>query len=153
VIWQEPFLTWIHEIDNGRPMLVDRGEMSLEGDTLIERGSSTTPDGSVSYEEVYERLPGGTADVIVLRTAPRVAALGAVARVGPHELVVVDDRPGGGEIAARYSRQTRGTWTVNLALGPQEVLPETMNLSADSAPGVSLQLFGRAEVWEISERA
>ena len=29
VIWEEPFLTWIHEIDSATPMPVDRGECAL----------------------------------------------------------------------------------------------------------------------------
>ena len=122
---------------------------------MIERGVVTGAEGSTCYEEVYERLPGGTADVLVLRTVTGRSAdsFGIVVRVGPHELVVVDDRPAGGKLAARYSRHCDGNWTVDLALGPQHLMPEMMNFSVGSVGDGCLRLGGREDVWEIAERA
>jgi len=114
--WDGARLTWTHEIDidPARRAVPDVGAVELAGDVLVERGGT----GDDSYVEEYLRLTGSK-DEVVVRTArlPDRALHGVWAQAGGHRLVIVDDRPLGGELVAEHAMLDDAGWRRRLAFG------------------------------------
>ena len=112
--WDEPHLTWHHEIDLAdEPGDGDVGEVAWDGDDLVETGTFTDDDGSLhTYVEVWRRLPGSDGP----RHTELLGPTGLRVRAGDHALTVVDERPQGGEYRACYRRLDAGAWVAVLEL-------------------------------------
>ena len=115
--WDEPHLTWHHEIDLAdEPDPTedgDVGEVTWDGDDLVERGTFTDGDGlQHTYVEVWRRLPGSDGP----RRTARLGSHGITVQAGDHTLTVVDERPDGGAYRASYRRLDAGTWITVLEL-------------------------------------
>lgn len=99
-----PHLTWTHELDIA-PSTVDRGEMSWEGEDLIERGTAPFPGtaGPVPYVERWRRL----ADDRPVRAFR--SAHGIRVDAGRHSLALVQE---GVALAATYRLHGPIGWRV-----------------------------------------
>ena len=137
--WAPPHLTWTHAIDaepDGDG--VDRGVISFVGDDLVEEGE-VVGDHVIHYRERWRRLPGSPGVVLAA-----VAEGGCAVRVGDHASVVVDRRPSGGAIAARYLRWDGTGWSAELDFGDaaeRDRLP--MPLQPDAALPAGWSWAGR----------
>ena len=138
--WADPYLTWSHTVDAERQSddaelhsdAADRGLISFVGDDLIEEGEFTT-DRVVTYREHWHRLAGGGGPVVAATTDGGVAV-----RVGDHAAVVLDRRPTGGGIAARYDRWDGTAWHSELRYGDErscEELPPMLDFDAGPPDG------------------
>jgi len=132
--WRDARCRWIHDLDldvDGARRL-DAGELVRAGDELLERGEDL--DGVPGpYEERWRRLPGPPSPVAVLR-----AEGGLAVRVGDHAAAVLDDRPLGGGIVARYQRRVGERWVDEIVVGdgPLARLPAPEDPAGwRSAPG------------------
>ena len=129
--WDDPFLSWAHDLDLDPSGAPDVGHLRHEGDDLVETGTSDGPDGAVTYTEVWRRLPGSGGPHVAMT---RDDGLGTLVRTGHHAITVVDDRPSGGPYRACYRTASAHGWTVSLALGPgAEHLPEPPGAAAAPA--------------------
>lgn len=158
VIWEEPVVTWVHEIDNISLGSVDRGEVTLEGDILTERGIWSTFEGPIPYEEVYERQHAGDIrnEVIVLRTVENTEGTltGMCVRVGNHQILMIDDRPAEMGLVAQYAlRSGEEHWEPQLTLGDPTALPHIPISIRDLGVGDVITLPGRSEVWRLVARS
>ena len=121
-VWDAPTLRWIHDLDLDPAGGDDVGALDLDGDELVERGTSAGPDGPVPYTEVWQRLPGSHPPHLALR---REDGLGVLVRTGAHALVVVDERSLGGAYLACHRTGSDDGWSVALQLGDDaDRLPE-----------------------------
>lgn len=91
--WDAPFLRWRHEIELAQAAGDDVGEVSWDGEDLVEQGTF----GTTRYREVWRRVGPAGAPVAEVRAVSSI-----VVTVGPHRLAVVDQRPRGGEFRATY---------------------------------------------------
>ena len=109
-VWRAPRFTWHHDVDlhpaEGR---ADRGDLTIEGDALVERGTGL--DGSARrYEERWRRLAGPSAPHVVAH------ARGVAIRLGNHAaaLLATGDPDTGG--ACLWERADSG-WVPTITLG------------------------------------
>ena len=129
--WSEPYLTWHRTVDAEPDGGVDRGRITFVGDDLVEEGEYIA-GRVVTYREHWHRLEGGA--------GTRLAAVtdgGVAVRVGDHAAVVVDLRPIGGGIAARYDRWYGTAWQTEIGFGTEAdraQLPAPLDL--DTGPPV-----------------
>jgi hypothetical protein len=132
--WDGDAYRWTHRFDLeiGAPSADDVGELTWNGDTLVERGMFPTADGAVAYEERWVRLPESRGPFLALEGDAT-----CMVRSGSHVITVADQRPTGGEFAAAYRRLRDGAWATVLTIGPADRLP-----SPDDAP----------EGWQIVHR-
>jgi hypothetical protein len=108
-VWEEPYLTWTHEIDRHPSAAgVDRGHITFDGNELVETGDFIG-GAHHSYQERWCPARGPRTPVVAA-----VARDGIAVRFGDHAAVVVDRRVEGGGFAASYSRLTDGAWRVEL---------------------------------------
>jgi hypothetical protein len=116
--WAEPCLTWRHEIDaHPGEDGMDIGYMTFDGDDLIEEGDFIAGK-HVPYRERWRRLNGPSGPVLA---AELVECGGLAVRVGNHAAAVVDRRPDGGTLSARYQVWTGRRWITELVVGDGEV--------------------------------
>ena len=124
--WDSDAYRWTHHFDLeiGAPTADDVGELTWDGDTLIERGMFPTARTTVAYEERWVRLPEWRGPFLALE-----GDAACMVRSGAHVITVVDQRPTGGGFAAAYRRLRDGAWATVLTIGRAECLP-----SPDDAP-------------------
>ncbi len=115
-VWDESRLSRGRELDlDPAPAgATDTGEVSWEGDDLVERGVIRGEDREVPYTEVWERLPGGIAPRLALRS---VDGRGLIVRVDGHAVAIQDLRDDGARYRATYWALDGDAWTAELALG------------------------------------
>jgi hypothetical protein len=132
--WTEPCLTWRHEIDaHSGEDGTDVGHISFDGDDLIEQGDFIA-GRQVPYRERWHRLAGSTGPVLAAET---LDGTGLAVRVGHHAATVLDRRPAGGSLSARYQVWTGRRWITELVVGDGEVpgvLPGPLDADAPLAP-------------------
>jgi hypothetical protein len=122
--WEGDLYRWTHDLDleaiNGvsPPAADDVGELKWRTDALVETGAFPTASGSVPYEEVWVRLPGGENPWLAME-----ADGACLIRVGDHAITVVDHRHAGGEFAACYRVLGPDGWRTTAAIGPAATLP------------------------------
>ena len=115
---------WHHRLDlegtpgAPSPAADDVGDLRAEGGAVIERGRFPTPSGAVSYEEVWERLPGDDGPFVALE-APDACLV----RVGRHAATVVDGRRSGLAFSACYRVHADGRWHAVAVIGDGAGLP------------------------------
>lgn len=115
--WADPFLRWSHDLDldpERGPGDADVGKVRWDGDDLVESGEIVDGDRTVTYVEVWRRLPDGGGGC-ESHWSDDGSCL--VVRVGDHALSVADERSGGGCYRACYRTRHDGGWFVELALG------------------------------------
>ncbi|MGX7678928.1 hypothetical protein ACSMXN_08515 [Jatrophihabitans sp. DSM 45814] len=93
--WAEPSLTWSPEIELDRSIFEDVGVISWDGNDLIETGVSYEGERTISYVERWQRLPGGSGELLALSSPS-----GRLVRTGRYALTIVDQRLAGGTFAA-----------------------------------------------------
>jgi hypothetical protein len=114
--WRSPLFTWHHDIDLApESTKLDRGELTIDGDRIVERGVGLTGDG-VPYVEYWRRLPIGDDVKAIARHAQGLAV-----RVGDYAAALSADPPSA--CCWQRSECDRGTWSVRIALGPECALP------------------------------
>ena len=112
--WRSPRFTWHHDIDLGPGAAgLDRGELTLDGDRIVERGVGLTADG-VPYVEHWRRLPNRTAVTAVARHEHGLAV-----RVGDYAAAVCTETQ-----SARLWRCAEESWSEWIALGSPGTLPQ-----------------------------
>jgi hypothetical protein len=116
-VWCAPNFTWHHDLDlHPRPGTVDRGELTVVDDRIIERGVGL--DGSPQrYVEHWRRL-ANTHDTIAIATHSD----GLAVRVGDHAgliLAVHGDRSG----CARVWHYAHGRWRETITVGSPQRVP------------------------------
>jgi hypothetical protein len=112
--WRSPMFTWHHDVDlHPVPASLDRGELVVEGDRIVETGVGLTGDGA-SYEEHWHRLPTNSGVVIAVAHH----AHGRAVRVGDFAAVVCAE-----PASARLWRRTDDSWSEWIALGASTALP------------------------------
>jgi hypothetical protein len=107
--WEAPYLTWHHCIDRSTSVGADRGQVELDGDVLVERGTTRLSDDSpiIEYEEVWERIEGGPVSVV---RSPTPAAR-ALRIESPTLAVELEARTGDERVGARLERRRAdGAW-------------------------------------------
>ncbi|HTD50968.1 MAG TPA: hypothetical protein VK771_10230 [Acidimicrobiia bacterium] len=116
--WRAPNLTWHHDLDlHPRPGNVDRGQLTMLDDRIIERGTGLDSNPE-RYAEHWRRLPS-THDTIAVATH----AHGLAVRVGDHAGLIVaalGDRPG----CARLWHYARDSWLEEITLGSPDLAPD-----------------------------
>jgi hypothetical protein len=123
--WVGDTYRWTHALDleanDGRatPAADDFGDLRWDGDTLVETGMFPTGRGTIAYEEVWVRLPGGDSPWLALESPGR-----CLVRVGNHAITVVDARDGGGSFAAVYRVLTPEGWRAEATIGAVDGLPD-----------------------------
>ena len=131
--WDEPHLSWTHEIDRDATAVgdgADVGRITVDGHALIEEGSHIAGT-AVDYRERWVRLPGSDGPVASAQTDGGLAV-----RVGNHAAVVVDRRDAGGGFAAAYAHFDGGRWVRELQVGDADVdLPAPLVDRASLPPG------------------
>lgn len=115
--WRPPHLTWHHDLDaHPVPGAVDRGELTLADDRIIERGTGID-GGTAAYEERWRRLPTTTLGVTIATHEHGIAV-----RVGDYAgllLALPDHSP-----SARAWRLSGGRWLDLISFGPPADHPE-----------------------------
>ncbi|CAN5792534.1 hypothetical protein BH10ACT1_BH10ACT1_39180 [soil metagenome] len=114
--WDEPALTWSHDLDLRGWATSDTGRARWEGDLLIEEG-----DG---YVEVWERIPGSVGPAVALGRDHPSAGAAVLVRTGDVCLTLEDARPLGGRYRAVARRRDGERWTVALELPPGAADPD-----------------------------
>ncbi len=108
--WDGGRYRWTHELDLAGSDAIDIGELTWDGARLVERGVL----GTMPYEEVWVRLPGGDGD------AEATASAGACyVRVGDHAITIVDGRARGGSFEASYQVRVGSDWEISATIGPR----------------------------------
>ena len=135
--WRSPVFTWRHDLDaHPRPGSVDRGELSLVDDRIVERGVGID-GGTATYEEHWRRLPTANLDLTVAAHAHGIAV-----RVGDHAglLVALPGAPA----FARAWRFADGQWLDEITLGSPGAHPEPRESNWQLTPGWHLGSGARA---------
>ena len=116
--WRTPRFTWHHDHDlDPRPGHVDRGELTFEGDRIVERGVGID-GGTGTYEERWQRVsPAGLAPAL----ARHADGLGV--RVGDYAGLVLAGAADA-SIGARLWQCVRGRWVEVVSLGARLAIPE-----------------------------
>jgi hypothetical protein len=112
-----PMLHWSHLLDlaGGPAAETDEGQISWDGDDMVERGVFLLDGIEVPYVEVWQRLPGSDGRVVEI-TEPGLVHV----EVGDHALTVRDARTQGLGFTATYSVADK----VVRRLGPDHELVE-----------------------------
>jgi hypothetical protein len=143
--WDEPRLRWAHHLDLAREESDDVGVLDLQGDDLVETGSTVADGREVEYVERWRRLSRSRPPYLALR---REDGLAVVVQAGAHALTVADDRDTGGEYRACYRMKAAGVWRSALLLGANaDALPAPPDYTGDNR---WLALGGQR--WRVSER-
>jgi hypothetical protein len=100
-MWDEPSLTWTHDLDLRGWATADTGRVHWDGELLIEEG-----DG---YVEVWERIAGSGGPTLALVRSDDVP--GTIVRTGDVAVTIIDSRAAGGEYQATTWRCLDDTWT------------------------------------------
>jgi hypothetical protein len=111
--WRSPIFTWHHDVDlHPQPGAVDRGELTVDGDRIVERGTGLTGDG-VPYTEHWHRFVSTTHTTMIATHRNGLAV-----RVGDHAgaLSTVGR-------CARVWQYVESHWTTIIAVGPLAPLP------------------------------
>jgi len=112
--WRPPHFTWHHDIDlDPRPDAIDRAELTVVGDRIVERGFGLTA-AAVPYVEHWHRLP----------TTSRVTSIaaheyGLAVRVGTYAAALLASPR-----CACCWEHGGGRWRTVISLGPVAELPE-----------------------------
>jgi hypothetical protein len=117
--WDVDGYRWGHRVDlEAGASADDVGDLSWEGDALIERGTFPTGAGEVAYVEQWVRLPGWRGPFLALE-----GDNACLVRTGDHAITVEDRRPSGGPFVAAYRRLQSGEWVIVAAIGAGDCLP------------------------------
>ena len=110
--WRAPTFTWYHDVDlHPRPGTVDRGELTLDDDRIIERGTGI--DGRAApYEERWRRVRASARET----TAVAIHEHGLAVRVADRAAVVLVT-PALEASCARLWDYTGGAWAEAITLG------------------------------------
>jgi hypothetical protein len=113
--WEPPYLRWSHDIDlaGGPAATVDTGRIEWDGDDLVETGVFTIDGADVPYVEVWRKQSDVSSQVVEVTDAGFTRV-----EIGEHALTVLDERPDGGHLSARYQRDGE----VVLAISDEVVL-------------------------------
>jgi hypothetical protein len=115
--WESPVFVWHHDVDtHPRPGSVDRGDLSVLDDCIVERGIGID-GGTAPYEERWRRLPTTNLD-----TAIAMHKHGVAARVGNHAAFVL--ALPAGTTCARAWQYDNGRWIALISLGSPGEHPE-----------------------------
>jgi hypothetical protein len=115
--WRAPVLTWHHDFDlHPREGSVDRGELTVLGDRIIERGVGLD-GGTATYAEEWRRRPTTQAEVAIARHDTGLAVL-----VGDHAAWVFAPADDAG--SARAWEYTNDKWIATITIGSFRGLPE-----------------------------
>jgi hypothetical protein len=110
--WQGDRYHWSRHLDLEPVGGDDVGDLSWEGDAVVERGMFPTADGEVPYEEEWVRLPGSDGPFLALE-----GEAACLVRVGDHAITVVDERAEGGDMSAAYCVRDDEGWVLVYAIG------------------------------------
>lgn len=148
--WEDPHLRWAHELDLGPTGGADDvGEITEDGDDLVETGSFERDGRTATYVERWQRLAGSDGAALAL---VRADGPGHVVVAGDHALAVSDDRTDGGRFLACAWRRHQGSWRVDLRLDdpplddltPDDLTPDDLTLDGRCLEeGASVELGGR----------
>jgi hypothetical protein len=115
--WRAPVFTWHHDFDlHPREGSVDRGELTVLGDRIIERGVGLD-GGTATYAEEWRRRPTTQAEVAIARHDTGLAVL-----VGDHAAWVFAPADDAG--SARAWEYTNDKWIATITIGSFRGLPE-----------------------------
>jgi hypothetical protein len=103
--WEDPIMTWSHELDSALETAVDANPLSAEDGVMVERGQLTEDGRQVPFIEEWLRLTGQNPEWEVASDPSRIRV-----QVGRWAIEVADLRPGGSFTARRYERGPSG-WT------------------------------------------
>ena len=121
--WQSPRLVFHHDLDFVQPAQSDEGDISFDGDDLIEKGSVKIDGKEIFYEERWVRQTSLQPDHEVLEQQPDRAITSLSVKVADHWIVMRQDRLFG---ASRYQRH-HGDWELVAKVGQGCALPEDLS--------------------------
>jgi hypothetical protein len=111
--WRSSRFTWHHDVDLGPGTTgLDRAELTVEGDRIVETGVGLT-GADVPYVEHWRRLPSHTT-----MTATARHEHGLAVRVGDYAAAVCAESQ-----SARLWRCAEGSWSEWITLGSGDALP------------------------------
>ena len=131
--WSDPTLTFLHDLDFTGNHPDDQGDLTWEGETLVETGSAEVRGKTVHYQEYWYRLSPINPDFETWEMREQDALVGIAMRVGSYAHIVGHAITQAREIsqqdhfgAAHYMMQA-GVWSQQALVGGA-----TTNVFADA---------------------
>ena len=123
-LWQAPKMHFVHEIDLHQAQFDDIGEMSFQGDRLIERGEARVGDQVFRFEEVWVTTAAPASSECRVACATGRERRGYLVRVDDHVVALeeTDGHHNGG-----MWRRRGGDWVLQFGLGRVDALSETVD--------------------------
>jgi hypothetical protein len=109
--WEEPMMTWDHDLDSEPDPEVDSNPLEPAGLVMVEKGLIEWEGRFVPFTEEWQRISPAGANMSAEAGKSRI-----VVTIDRWRIEIVDERPDGPFRAARYERDVVGEWELCCSL-------------------------------------